>query len=202
MRYLNEGRFLAKLKGLRIELDERYSQSASLTFVSRPEIDRFWAVPPEPERRPALIQSILELIGEWDSCYAWRHLGGWPGGADRSRINDVVEYQILKGLGLALGTNEIVEFDRSEIDELTTLLFSTTIFGWSVEEDLYIVPSHGRYIAKTDHHSVIHVSFRTQRDCDEFVAEMETYGFSLPDKPPDATFGTPKWMSGAERPGG
>jgi len=85
-------------------------------------------------------------MGDWQECYAWTHLGSWPESADPLRINDVVEWQILKGLGLPLGTADVVKFERAELDRLVTLMFFTTVFGWSVGEDLYIVPDHARCI--------------------------------------------------------
>jgi hypothetical protein len=56
-----------------------------------------------------LIASLLELMGDWQTCYVWRHLGSWPGPAtvNRLRLNDVVELRILQGLGLPLGTADV-----------------------------------------------------------------------------------------------
>jgi hypothetical protein len=135
-------------------------------------------------------------MGDWQACYAWRHLGMWPDSADPLRINDVVELQILRGLGLPLGTGEVVKFERAELDRLVTLLFSATVFGWSVGDDLYVVPEDARYILKTDHHDVIHVSFRNSADVDLWISRMEERGFFLPTDAPDATFKQPDWMKG------
>ena len=51
-------------------------------------------------RRSGQTARAKRLMGDWQQCYAWRHLGSWPESADPLRINDVVEWQILKGLGL------------------------------------------------------------------------------------------------------
>lgn len=194
MKTLTESAFLAWADGAGLGLDLRYPQSAVLVFQPDPRQHRFWEVPVEPERRPYFIWSLLELMGDWQECYVWRHLGSWPTSADPSRINDVVELQILKGLGLPIGTADIVKFDRAELDRLATLMFSTTIFGWSVGDDLYVVPDHAKYILQTDHHNVIHVSYRTQADIDRWVRRMEECGFRLPDDVPDSTFKKPDWM--------
>jgi hypothetical protein len=194
MKQLAETEFLrwAELAGFR--LDERYPQSAVLTLQPDPQLNRYWDVPHQPERRPYFIASILELMGDWRSCYVWRHLGSWPESVDASRINDVVEHRILKGLGLPLGTADVVEIAREESDTLVTLIFTTTIFGWSVGEDLYVVPSHGRYLVQTDHHDAIHVCFRAPEDLEHWVEVMDTRGFPLPDEVLDATFKQPSWM--------
>jgi hypothetical protein len=199
MRTLAEENFLRWAERNGLGLDERYPDSAVLTFRPNSGHDRFWAVPPKPERRPYFIASLLELMGDWRSCYAWRHLGSWPDTVDQRRLNDVIELRILRGLGLPLGTADIVEFSHDEFDTLITLILSTTIFGWSVGEDLYVVPDHARYILQTDHHDVIHISFRTSEEVDRWVSVMAERGFSLPDEVPDETFKRPGWMQSLTR---
>lgn len=194
MKILSEAEFLRWADGAGIEIDPRYPQSAVLRFRSDLGEARFWCVPPEPERRSYFIASLLELTGDWHSCYAWRHLGSWPESADPRRVNDVVELCILKALRLPLGTSDVVEFTRAELDKLLTVILSTTIFGWSVREDLYVVPDHGTYILQTDHHDVIHVSFRGPEEIGRWISEMAARGFPLPDDLPDATFKWPPWM--------
>ena len=166
-----------------------------LTFRVGAAEARFWNVPPEPERRPYYLSSLLELLGDWRSCFAWRHLGYWPNADDVDHPNQIVEHQILKGLGLPLGTTQILEFERADYQALLTLLFTTTVFGWSVGEDLYIIPDHARYILQTDHHRVIHVEFRDAADIERWVSTMAEAGFPLPDRVPDETFKHPPWMN-------
>jgi hypothetical protein len=198
MRTVREAEFLRWAEGSGLGLDPQYPQSAVLTFRPDTAEARFWCVPAEPERRPYFVASLLELMGEWQSCFAWRHLGNWPGvhDVDPRRINDVVEVRILAALGLPLGTADVVEFSRDDLDTLITLLFATTIFGWSLREDLYVVPDHARHILQTDHHHVIHVSFRAADSVDAWVSSMAQRGFPLPDELPDETFKRPTWMKG------
>jgi hypothetical protein len=194
MKTLTEGTFLAWAESAGMCLDPRYPQSAVLVFRPDPQQDRFWEVPVEAEQRPYFLLSFLELMGDWQECYAWRHLGGWPSSGTPRHINDAVERHILNGVGLPLGTADVVSFERAELDKLVTLMFSTTVFGWSVGDDLYVVPDHARYILQTDHHNVIHVSCRTSADVDEWVKQMEERGFSLPEDLPDSTFKRPTWL--------
>jgi len=195
MKTLREDEFLNWAEQAGFALDERYPHSAVLTFRPNPELNRFWEVPPEPECRPYFIASLLHLMGDWRSCYVWRHLGSWPDRADASRINDVVELRLLKGLALPLGTADVVEVARDELDTLITLILVTTIFGLSVGDDLYVVPNHGRYLLQTDHHGVVHAQFREPQDLEEWVQTMEAKGFPLPAEVPDDTFKQPPWIS-------
>jgi hypothetical protein len=88
--------------------------------------------------------------------------------------------------------------NRAEFDRLVTLMFSGTIFGWAVIHDLYVIPDHARCIMQTDHHDVIHASFRNGADLERYVGDMARAGFPLPTDVPDPTFNTPIWMSGRE----
>ena len=199
MRTLTETAFLAWADAAGLCLDPQYPRSAVLVFRPNSEQNsRFWEVPAEPESRPHFVLSLLALMGDWQECYAWRHLGRWPESADPSRINDVIEHRILAGLGLPLGTADVVAFERGDLDRLVTLMFSTTIFGCSVAEDLYVIPDHARYILQTDHHNVIHVSFRNSADVSAWVTQMGERGFPLPDDLPDSTFKMPAWMKGSQ----
>jgi hypothetical protein len=101
MRAHQEHEFLAWAERSGFHIDARYPESAVLTFHPDSEHDRFWEVPVQPERRPYLIASLLECMGDWQACYAWRHLGSWPQSALPERINDVVELRMLRGLGLS-----------------------------------------------------------------------------------------------------
>jgi len=121
-------------------------------------------------------------------------MGSWPTRPDPLRLNDKIEFGILKSVGLPMGTTDVLRFDLMEIDRLITLIFSTSIFGWSVNEAPYIVPDTAQYIAKTDHHGVIHVSFRDSDDMQAFVRFLAERKILLPEELPDATFKRPEWM--------
>jgi len=200
MKTVTEDEFLqwASTKGL--GLNPKYPHSAVLDFHADSE-SRFWEVPREPERRPYFLATLIDLMGEWQTCYVWRHLGSWPDPkrVDAGRINDAVELLILKGLGLPLGTGAVVQFAREERAALVALLFSTTVFGGSIADDLYIVPDHARHILQTDHHDVVHASFANPDDVERWISRMSEEGFDLPDELPDATFKRPSWMDGGDR---
>jgi len=87
-----------------------------------------------------------------------------------------------------------VNFDRAELDRLVTLIFSTTISGGRWAKISISFRTTPGYILQTDHHNVIHVSFRDSVDVDEWVRQMEDRRFPLPDDVPDSTFKKPAWM--------
>jgi len=65
MKTLHESEFLRWANRIGLFIDERYPQSAVLSFRPDPQLDRFWEVPPEPERRPYFVAPMLDLMGAW-----------------------------------------------------------------------------------------------------------------------------------------
>jgi hypothetical protein len=196
MRSLSEENFLIWVKGNGLLLHPSYPKSSVLSFPAESSESRFWCVPALPEERPYFLFSLLDLMGDWNSCFVWRHMGSWlsPNRINPRRANDVIENRIHQGLGLPLGTADIVEFTREDLPALLILLFTTTVFGWSVGEDLYVVPDHTRFFLKTDHHEVVHVEFRQSQDVSDWVSLMSGRGFNLPEDIPDNTFKRPNWI--------
>jgi hypothetical protein len=82
-----------------MDLHENYPTAAILTFTPDLGHDRFWHIPPAPERRPYFVATMFDLLGDWAACFVWKHSGSWPSSANPERINDVVELRILSGLG-------------------------------------------------------------------------------------------------------
>jgi hypothetical protein len=202
MRAESENDFLEWAHEFGIALDPEYPQSAVLRFEGLVRTSRFWDIPGEPERRSYFFVSLLEAAGTWQSCAVWRALGSWPDlppgsaldGSDPLPLNYRVDARLLAGLGLPLGTGEVVWFRRDEADSLLALMFTTSVFGWSVGEDLYVVPDNGSCVMKVGHHGVVYVDLREPGDVHAWVALLGERGFCLPDEIPDATFKKPDWM--------
>src|SRR3954447_25046777 len=128
MRVMTEDDFLEWAGGMGLALDPDYPDAAVLDFLA-PSDARFWLVPPEPERRPYFLGSLIDLMEDWQTCYVWRHRGPWPAPAllHPERIRDAVELRLLEGLGIPLGTEVVLAFDRGELATLVTLLFVSTV---------------------------------------------------------------------------
>lgn len=198
MHTLTESDFLSWAETNGISHHPSYAKVAILSFAPGVEDSRIWEVPPHPERRPFFLASALTLMGDWKLCYVWRHSGSWPDPRhiDPRRVNDGVEYQILSGLGLPMGSADVVAFSSADIASLVTLLFSTTVFGWSVGEDLCIVPDNAKVIIQTDHHNVLRVKFRAPADVPRAVLHMADAGFPLPEDVPDEVLKPRAWLKG------
>lgn len=109
----------------------------------------------------------------------------------RERVRGV----ILSGAGIPAGFAGAVRFTAAEADRLVAVVFAHLSFGWSVPDDLFIVPDHARQLLHTDHHGVVHVDFADGARVARFVEHMRGEEFALPEELPDATFKKPDWMT-------
>ena len=59
-------------------LDERYPDSATLTFKPDPLLDRFWVVPPQPEPGHTSSRPFWTFWTNGGPVYHRADLGSWP----------------------------------------------------------------------------------------------------------------------------
>lgn len=194
MKRIREDRFIEIIRHLGIIVDPRYPKSAELFFEKGSELSRFWEIPDTARQIPYFVNSILSALAPWEKIYVWKHLGSWSTKVRGERCNDDVQALIYRGIGISDDNDDILEFERSELAELTTLIFNQLVFGWHVGDDLYIIPDHGQQMIKTDHHDAVHVSFRSDKALSEYASALTSDGFELPDHLPDETFKRPEWM--------
>ncbi|HUI30195.1 MAG TPA: hypothetical protein VLX91_08250 [Candidatus Acidoferrales bacterium] len=193
MKTIKEGQFVDMLKGSGIEIDLRYPQSSDLSYGTY-DYSRFWLVPQEARRIPYFVKTIIESIDEWQFVHIWKHRGSWTTKIKGERINDDLQSIIFAGIGIPDATADIILLDRNESTRLIALMFNQLVFGWGVQDDIYIIPDHRNAIVKTSHHNVIHTEFPTETLLNKFIDSMTKEGFDLPRDIPDATFKRPKWM--------
>jgi hypothetical protein len=193
MNWIDKEKFfdIVRQKGIRVELRP---DCAYLCFEADPKISRFWETPKEASEIPYFVKTILDALDVWDSAYVWKHFGSWVFGARGKYLNEDVQAVIYRAMGIGDRDGDILQFNKGDLTELVTLIFNQLVFGWNVEDDLYIVPDHGKQIVQTDHHKVVHVSFSDEATMKKFADKMAGEGFALPKDPPDETIKKPDWM--------
>ena len=194
MKRIKENKFMEIIRQVGITVDSRYPKSAVLFFEKNSKISRFWEIPVEARKTTYFIETILAALDPWKKIYVWKHMGSWVTKINGERLNDDVQAVIYHGIGITENNADILEFKRNELTELVTLTFNQLVFGWHVGDDLYIIPDHGHQMIKTDHHDVVHVSFREQVAMNKYIHTMADNGFELPEDIPDETFKRPDWM--------
>ena len=187
-------RFVEWCAARHIQPDDRYSPPECLVYVPPCRHHRFWPVPERAAEIPFFASHLLAGFDPWAECFAWPRGGVWPDWGSSERIAQSVQDVILRGAGVPPDLHGAVRFTRDELPKLVTVIFAKLAFGWSVIDDLFVVPDHGRQFLQTDHHDVVHVEFSDSKYIAPFIKHMADEDYALPTELPDATFKKPDWM--------
>jgi hypothetical protein len=179
MKTLSEAEFLVWARGHGLEFDSRYPASKSLVFASSPLYLRYWPVPESMQPRSEFLGQLLSLLGKWESCFAWRHLGWWPDGEGLRPewASDIIEHRLLSAVGAAFGTTDVLRYDAADYDQVLALMFITMEFGWSTGEDLVLVPDSAAQTLMLSHHDKAYVTFRDPSAVEAWDIAMGEHGF-------------------------
>lgn len=171
---------------------------------SRPtSASRFWCTRNAAHEELYTVASILQALDPWEKVWAWKNDPTWSFVLDDEDSPDPryiwstqhVWANIVHGLGIPQNFRGVIGFHGAELHVLLTLLFAQMHFGGCVDDDVFVLPDHGKQIVMISHHDVIHVSFVEGSRVDKFVDDLAREGIQLPDRPPDQTFKIPDWMS-------
>ena len=194
MQLLSTDSFFDWAKQSGIVLDSRYSPPQCLVYESLSDNHRWWNTPTDPAELRAFIERFLDGMEFWISCYIWRRGGSWPpADPPRSRL-DAIRKVLARGPDIPADYQGAVHFDADEREGLLGLAVPHVLSGWSVNDDLFIIPEHARYILQTDHHGVIHATCYDRAAMDRLIEHMDEGGYSLPTTTLDWTFKRPDWM--------
>ncbi len=180
-----------------IGFDPRYPDARCLSLLPPSSHARFWVLPRDPATWPLFVTSLLFGLDEWATGLLWPRCGAWPDTGQSRSLNESVRGVVLRGAGIPSGWAGAVRFHRDEEDVLATVLFAFLTFSWSVVDDLFFIPDHGRQLVQTDHHDVIHAECASEGRVRQLVEVMAEAGYELPTEPPDWTFKRPAWMVSA-----
>jgi hypothetical protein len=194
MKRINEKEFMVKINTVDIVNDKENKGLSELDFKSVPGIERFWRIPDAARRLPYFINVILDSIDPWEELFIWKHMGSWDLEIHGEDTSDDLQALMYKGAGIDQSHADIIRFDKTEVINITAIIFNQLVFGWHVGDDIYIIPDHGRQIIKTSHHDVVYLNFKEEERLNQFIRKMAECGFTLPDKIPDGTFKKPDWM--------
>lgn len=180
-----------------IGIDPRYPQSGCLSLLPPGDHSRFWVLPADPASWPHFADSFLAALDSWNAVYLWPRAGTWPPAVPTGSLDEQVRAVILRGAGVPPAWHGALRFSGRESDAVVAIVFAYLTFGWCTDDDLFLIPDHGRQLVQTDHHHVIHVQTRSESRALEVVARLAADGYELPTDPPDWTFKRPAWMDAA-----
>ena len=196
MDYVSTNEFLPIARALGVVPDVRYTDPRYLVHAPDPDVRRFWDAPENPRRFTALVASVLDGLDPWATCYLWPRTGwGHAAGRPSASAGESVYCWTLRAAGVRPDFDGPVRYAGDERLALEAALLAVRAFGFSVADDVFVVPDHGRQLVMVGHHEAVHVSFADEGRVGPFVTHMADRGFPLPDDLPDATFKRPDWMT-------
>jgi hypothetical protein len=180
MRLLAEEEFLSWAVSLEIGPDARYSPPRTLTYLSGKGTWKPWPLFKAGTKPFWLIKAALLSLEDWAFCRIWKRVPTWnypypePDGAngDRSHIWNLLIHSDL----IPEGFTGAIEFARSEIAEVIRIMFAQGSLGFTVYDDVFVVPDHGRGILYVDHHDAIVAEFPSQLALRTFAERMAKAG--------------------------
>ena len=168
-------------------------KSGHISFSEDSADSRFWLQAPRVPRLIYFIFTMFDLIGPWENIFLFRQGGSWLSNKPEGII-DRIQQSWLSPLGLPVSGTFALRFSKEEVEHAISLFTYQQMFGMSVWSDTYAVPDNGGYLVQTSHHDVINVFFKNPNSIDKFIEALESKGFPLPTRLPDATFKVPHWM--------
>lgn len=193
MELIPTSEFLSWARTHEIAPDERYSAPQCLVYAPVRPFHRFWEIPQDAVEIPSFILHLLDGFDPWTHCYLFPR-DGWPHDAAADRHGDDVYALILNAAGIPANFDGAVQYKAAEASKLVAAVFAALVFGWSVQDDLFVVPDHSQQLLQTDHHHVVHVQFADEHRVEPFIKHMASQHYLLPTDLPDRTFKRPDWM--------
>lgn len=150
---------------------------------------RYWVIPEKASAMPFFFSKILEGLDPWDNCYLWKDEGEWCLGlSERSLPYHRILANIMERMGIPEGFKGVIRYSKEELYDILTVLCSQTAYGWTVTDNIFVIPDHGRQIVRTDHcDDLVYVSFIDEGRLQEFVRCLANHDIKLPDRPRGAS---------------
>jgi hypothetical protein len=150
--------------------------SGILAFLELEGPSTRWFIPPPIGDAPTFMTQLLIATGA-EAFVLWRRGGGaWIEGLEDFSRNQAIDV-VLRGAGIPDDHDGALRLERGDWARLWAITLAICTFGWSVGEDLFILPSDGSFIAMISHHDELLVTARSPENEARFVAEMHAAGY-------------------------
>jgi hypothetical protein len=156
MRIISKKEFLCQFASHGLNLDERYQPPRTLVFPATYDLRWSWEIPTSPKDLPRFVTSLFEACDELDSFYLFPRSGAWRSG-DTLKLFQMAA--VFSHSGCRPDADDVLVFSVDEIDAVETLFSIALIFGGTVSDDVFAVPSHGKIVLYADHHEAVHAEF-------------------------------------------
>lgn len=147
----------------------------SLSLTNNKSLRRFW-VTSDIEYAGGLTIFFIEVlknVDDWKKCYVFKKEGRWGTFGPSGGVWAI----LLQKLGIPENFEGSVEYEKSELLELASLLFIQTSFAWSGGDEFYVVFDNAQQIIFIDEDHNLCMEFASQSKLDEFVPRIKQQSY-------------------------
>ena len=156
MQILSKRDFLKRYESVGLALADLTSPQQMLVYPTSPDLRWSWDIPTSPKDLPRFVTSLFEATEETQGFYLYPRMGTWGCGDTLKmfQMSAVFAY-----FGCSPQPNAVIYLSIDEVDAAETLFSISLIFGGTVSDDLFVIPSHGKLMLYADHHEAVHATF-------------------------------------------
>jgi len=149
---------------------------SSLAFRQAPDCQQSWLPAGRITDLPGFLQTAVSLArGDGSVCLYRKGGGAWYEGDDAPIGNHIID-RVLQGLGIPRDFEGAISFVGREWRDMYLLISTFFVWGWSVGEDLYIIPENVSCVLMTSHHGELFAMFPGTEALAQFQAAMASSG--------------------------
>lgn len=174
MRLVNKTEFLNWVNEKNIHT---YAESGvySLSLSNNKSLRRFW-VTSDIEYAGGLTIFFIEVlrnVNNWGKCYVFKADGQWGTFGSSGGVWAI----LLQKLGIPKNFEGSVEYEKSEILELVSLLFVQTSFAWCGGDEFFVIFDNAQQIMFIDEDHNLCIEFANQNRLDEVVSHIKEQSY-------------------------
>lgn len=174
MKYINKEDFLnwIKKKNIHIRVE---SGVYSLSLSNNKSLRRFWVTSNFRYAGALTIFFIkaLKNVDVWKKCYAFKKDGRWRAIGPSEEVWAI----LLQKLGIPENFEGAVEYKKSELLELASLLFVQTSFAWCGGDEFFVIFDNAQQIIFIDEDHNLCIEFASQDSLNKFVSHIEEQNY-------------------------
>jgi hypothetical protein len=170
MQLVAESEFVSWAAGIGIARHPRFP--LNLAFVQEPDCQKSWLPTGRVTDLPGFLQTAVGLASGDGGTLLYRKGGqSWYESEDAPIGNHIID-RVLAAISVPREFAGALSFESTEWRDLYLVISTFFVWGWSVGEDLYIIPRNGSCMLMTSHHGELFAMCPAGEALAQFEAEM------------------------------
>ncbi len=169
MKTISKASFLSLMKPRGLMLDIQYQPPQTLVFPGTPDLCHSWDMPSSPKNVARFVTSLFDATEETTGFYLYPRVGAWAAGYS---LQTFQTRAVFIACGMNPNDDDVIYATVDEMDAIETLFAISLIFGGTVDDDVFAIPSHGKMLLYADHHEAVHPAFSCADLMNRYVPQI------------------------------